>query len=277
MYVIAGINPLNFSFGVHYCSFFSIGGGGGCNCSVAPPSYRSGFNEQHPQPYLLISPTVSGRPLAAPKNVQNSPPPPPATFIHNILSTSASFVYNLSIFCPFFCPFFVYILSTFVVSAPFCPLFVHLFSIFCPLLVHFLSTFCPFHLNFCPLFVQGPYFVRFCLFSICSCPNVVHFLPFFIHFIHVVRFFPLFVYFASPLLLVFLIFCLYFVFHLSTFCPLSVFFVHFCPFFIHLFSKFCPLFYPCFVHFLSTFCLSFIHFNLFAHIVPTLVFPGHFC
>ena len=151
---------------------------------------------------------------------------PVATFINHILSTFYPLLLVLFIICPLlvglfstfrrsfvhFLSIFVYILSTFVVSAPFCPLFVRL-SIFCPLLVDFLSTFCPFLLNFFPLFIQCPSFVRFCLFlSILSISFSIF--PFSIHFLSINCPF-LFILFTLSIFSTFILIHI----HFFTFCP----------------------------------------------------------
>ena len=145
-----------------------------------------------------------------------------------------------------FCLHFV----DFVVSAPFCPLFVH-FS-FCPL-VYFLSTvvhfqfsvyICPVFKTFWPFF--SPLFSNFLHFLIpflpFFCPFPVYFLP---------NFHPLFPTFLQ------LQFCQVtfasFVYILSVFCPdfvrlflvLCLYFVDFWSFSVHILSTFCHFCHSC--------------------------------
>ena len=138
------------------------------------------------------------------------------------------FVCTLSFFYP---PF-----VDFIVSAPFCPIFVN-FG-FSPL-VYFLSTFVHFQFcvllsfsaqlfktfcllyfffKFCPLF--DPFFVLFCLFSVQFLSNFLQLLPFFAHIFSNSSF-------ARSLLLVSFISCLSFVRILSAIPILCLYFVDF--------------------------------------------------
>ena len=135
---------------------------GGCNCSVVPPGYGPGFNEQHPQPYLQLGGKRPNCPLG---------------HIHSLCIVH---FYPLLLVSFIICPLvirllsiFVYIFSTFLVSVKFsvkfqptfcamsifCSFF--LFPIhFCPLFVKYLSIFHPFHSR-CPFLST-----LFCLFYI---------------------------------------------------------------------------------------------------------------